>query len=233
MSPPISEAATPLIESGLPREEVEMAIATRYMKAMREKGNQFPDVVRDYHIDFARAVLDRAFYSLEFITNGLNETGKGVFCDVTGLKLPKAIGASRKALMEWAGTDPKQDALRKAQRLLKINRDSVAGQIGNMDEFVALIDGYYASGLVQVIHMNRSYILANREGTSGINLSEKGFRGSITRPYIDAFLKVQQLRVEVREIQEPQWLSPKAKAPDAAPTLPAPTSQPVQIGFGF
>lgn len=233
MSKAIPVAATPLIDSGLPREELEMAIATRYMKAMREKGTHFPDVVRDYHLDYARAILDRAFYSLEFITNGLNETGKGVFCDVTGLKLPKAIGASRKALMEWAGTDPKQDALRKARRLLKINRDSVADQIGNMDEFVALIDGYYENGLVQMIHMNRSYILANREGTSGINLSEKGFRGAITRPYIEAFLKLQQLRVEVGEIQEPKWVAPKAKAPEAAPTPPSPAAQPVQTGFGF
>ena len=233
MSKTIPATTTPLIESGIPREELEMAIATRYMKAMREKGTHFPDEVRDYHIDYARAILDRAFYFLEFITNGLNETGKVVFCEVTGIKLPKAIGASHKALMEWAGTDPKQDALRKAQRLLKINRDSVAGQIGNMDEFVALIDGYYASGLVQLIHMNRSHILANRAGTSGINLSEKGFRGVITRPYIEAFLKVQQLRVEIGEIQEPQWMAPQAKAPVAAPTPPAPAAQPVQIGFGF
>lgn len=233
MSKAIPVAATPLIESGLPREELEMAIATRYMKAMREKGSHFPDEVRDYHVDYARAILDRAFYFLEFITNGLNATGKAVFCEVTGLKLPKAIGASRKALMEWAGTDPKHDALRKAKRSLKINRDSVAGQIGNMDEFVALIAGYYASGLVQMIRMNRAYILANRAGTSGINLSEKGFRGAITRPYIEAFLELQQLRVQFGEIQEPQWVPPKAKASVAAPTPPAQPTQPVQTGFGF
>lgn len=233
MSKAILVAATPLIESGLPREELEMAIATRYMKAMRQKGSHFPDEVRDYHVDYARAILDRAFYLLEFITNGLNETGKAVFCEVTGLKLPKAIGASRKALMDWAGTDPKQDALRKAQRSLTIHRESVARQIGNMDEFVSMIDEHYAKGLVQLIHMNRSYFLANRSGTSGVNLSEKGFRGAITRPYIEAFLNCQQLRVELGEIQEPQWVAPEAKAPEAAPTSPAPATQPIQTGFGF
>jgi hypothetical protein len=123
-----------LIDSGIPREELEQAVAKLYMETLRAKSSSQPDTVRDYHLDFARAILDRAFYRLEYITNGLNVSGKRTFCEVT-MQL-NANGAARKMLMEWAGIDPLQDAILEARRLVKVWYDSAARQLGNMDDVV-------------------------------------------------------------------------------------------------
>lgn len=214
-------AGVPLIDSGIPREELEQAIAKLYMETLRAKSSSQPDTVRDYHLDFARAILDRAFYRLEYITNGLNVSGKRTFCEVTGVQLPNANGAARKMLMEWAGIDPLQDAILEARRLVKVWYDSAARQLGNMDDVVKKVEQWYEAGLVQMVKVNRAYYVLNRAGTAGLNTSEKGFRGGIVRPYIEAFLELQKLRVEAGEIQEPAWVDPQTPA---APT---------QSGLGF
>jgi hypothetical protein len=234
MAKALQVAGVPLIESGLPREDLMLAIATLYMEALHAKHQHQPTTILSYHLDFARAILDRSFYHLEHITNGLNATGKGVFSKVTGVKLQKAIKGSRKELMEWAGTDPKQDELLEARRMVKVWRDEAERQLGKVDALVEAIDQYYADGLVKLIHVNREHYIANRAGTSGVNLSVKGFHAKVTRPYIIAFLKLQQLRVELGEIQEPAWVDPKVPAPQTVPTTPVqPTAPIVQTVFAF
>jgi hypothetical protein len=234
MSQAQSNVIVPLIDSGLPREELEMAIAHLYMTRMKERVSSHSDTVQEWHVEYAKAILDRSFYRLEFITNGLNVTGKKVFCEVTGVKLPAANGASRKMLLEWTGTDPLQDAILEARRVLKIWYDNAARQLSNMDVVVKKVEECYAAGLVQLIKVNKAYYIANPAGTSGFNTSEKGFRGGLVRPYIEAFLKLQKLRVEAGEIQEPVWVDPTpAPAPAPAPAKNADAASPTQSGFGF
>jgi hypothetical protein len=101
-----------------------------------------------------------------------------------------------------------------------------------MDVVVKKVEECYAAGLVQLIKVNKAYYIANPAGTSGFNTSEKGFRGGLVRPYIEAFLKLQKLRVEAGEIQEPVWVDP-TPAPAPAPAKNADAASPTQSGFGF
>lgn len=79
----------PLIDCGLSNDELIHTIALRYQQAMHTKSPTQPDAIRDFHLNFARNIVSRSFDGLEFICNGLNSTGKAIFCEVTGQALPK------------------------------------------------------------------------------------------------------------------------------------------------
>jgi hypothetical protein len=85
------------------------AIAARYAQLLAEGRNGVSPVPTEYHYRLADDLISKDAYRLKWITNGLNDKGKKVFAEFTGVKLPKAQGASWEALKKWAGVTPEQD----------------------------------------------------------------------------------------------------------------------------
>lgn len=85
-------------------------IAKRYAAVLAEGRDGVSDEVKDFHLRFADDVLAKNAYGLKWIANGLNDKGKKVFAEFTGVKLPRGQAASWAAVREWAGVTPEQDA---------------------------------------------------------------------------------------------------------------------------
>lgn len=83
-------------------------IAARYATALMRDG--VSDAVKDFHLRFADDLLAKDAFALKWITNGMNDKAKKVFTEFTGVKLPRAQGASWEALKQWAGVTPAQEA---------------------------------------------------------------------------------------------------------------------------
>ena len=54
---------------------------------------------------FAQAIVDRDFWGIGWINNGLNDKAKNIFSMITGYKLPKTQKGSLLVLLEWAKID--------------------------------------------------------------------------------------------------------------------------------
>ena len=223
-----SSHATPtLLQSGLPRAELITSIATLYLQSMHAKCAGQPADVREYHIGFAEKVLNKDFYGLEHICNGLNSVGKEVFCTVAGLKLPKAQGASREALRAWCGVSELDDDLTKAKARLDHELKSAQRVFKeNMPAIITMIEGWYSAGYVLLMSQNKRNYIANRAQTQGRDLSTRGLHGSKFRPYLEAYLSLQALRVQKGEITEPEYQPPTAVSVVAPVSEPKPTNEP-------
>lgn len=233
-----------LLQSGLPRAELISSIATLYMQSMHAKRSGQPSEVCAYHIGFAEKVLEKDFYGLEHICNGLNSTGKEVFCTVTGVKLPKAQGASREALRAWCGVSELDDDITKAKARLDHELQSAQRVFKeNMPSIIAMIEGWYSSGYVLLMSQNKRNYIANRAQTQGRDLSTRGLHGAKFRPYLEAYLSLQALRVQKGEITEPEYQPPSPVSVTAPVSEPKPTTghahsaaksnPPLQHGFCF
>lgn len=240
-----SSNATPtLLQSGMPRAELISSIATLYMQSMHAKRAGQPSEVREYHIGFAEKVLNKDFYGLEHICNGLNTVGKEVFCTVAGVRLPKAQGASREALRAWCGVSALDDDLTKAKARLNHELKSAHSVFKeHMPAIITMIEGWYSTGYVQLMTQNNRHYIANRAQTQGRDLSTRGLHGSKFRPYLEAYLSLQALRVQKGEITEPEYQPPTPVSVAAPVSEPKPTSEPaysvpksgapIQHGFCF
>lgn len=241
MSSAKTNTKLPLIDCGLSNDELIHAIALRYQQAMHTKSPTQPDAIHDFHLNFARNIVSRSFDGLEFICNGLNSTGKAIFCEVTGQALPKAQGASRSALRDWCGVSELDDQLQEAHRNVAVWLRAAERELGHqMAGIVTSIAGWYNRGLVEIVKINSKHYVANRAGTGGIDLSARGAQCAKYRRYLEAFLDLQALRVKKGEIVEPAYVPP-------LPVTPAPVAQepqmvtqhaqshvaPVQHGFDF
>lgn len=153
--------------------------------------------VRDYHLHFAEALLARDAYALNFLANGLNNVGKAVFTAVTGVQLPRTQSGTWATILEWAGVDPKQDDLKKAEHHLQVLHTSLCSRFSEVDRLTRFAESGYAQGFVQVIKDGRRYLMADASGKVGLNLSTRGLHGEHTRPYIEAYLAVQKIKVEL------------------------------------
>ena len=224
----------PLIEQDLPREDLSQLIAELYNKALTAKGVAKLGEITVFNTKFAEAVLNRNFIDLEHITNGLNDTGKAVFAEVTGVRLPKGQKVSREALRDWCGVSVLDDQIRAAHRAVKAGHDEAARHFKTgMPQIVAMVQEWYDKGFVVPMHQNKKHWLCNRALTAGMDLSARGVQGAQFRPYLEAFLKLQELRVQKGEIQEPLYVDPKAAAAPA-PAITAVAAQVTeQTGFGF
>lgn len=224
----------PLIEQDLPREDLSRLIAALYNKSLAAKGVATLGVITVFNTKFAEAVLTRNFIDLEHITNGLNDTGKAVFAEVTGVRLPKGQKVSREALRDWCGVSALDEQIRAAHREVKSCHDAAARHFKTgMPQIVAMVQDWYDKGFVVPMHQDKKHWLCNRALTSGMDLSARGVQGAQFRPYLEAFLKLQELRVQKGEIQEPLYVDPKAIAAPPPATTAAAAQVTEQTGFGF
>ena len=145
--------------------------------------------------EFASDILSKNAYGLEFIANGMNDKGKKVFSEVTGISLPKQQGATWKAIRDWAGISDEQEAYRVAVRdvdyaVKSFMRDNSVSQAA-AEQNKALIASKIAEGFDSVQKIGKDYWLTNKEG-QGINLSErpkKGYLGlSKSRALVEAMI---------------------------------------------
>lgn len=191
--------------------------------------------VRDYHLHFAEAILARDAYALNFLANGLNNVGKAVFTAVTGVQLPRTQSGTWATILEWAGVDPKQDDLKKAEHHLQVLHTSLCSRFSEVDRLTRFAASGYAQGFVQVIKDGRRYLMADASGKVGLNLSARGLHGEHTRPYIEAYLAVQKIKVELGLQKEPVYVPADTPADNHSPApKPTPATQLTeQLGMGF
>ncbi|MBM5458566.1 hypothetical protein H8F21_13435 [Pseudomonas sp. P66] len=213
------------------------SIALLYQQAMHAKCAGQPRDVREYHVRLAAGIVERDFYSIEHICNGLNQVGKDTFCLVTGLTLPRAQGASREALREWCGVKELDDKIMAANnRLLTAHKSAESIFKENTPSIIEMIEGWYNAGFVELISMNKRTYLANRAKTQGQDLSTRGLHAAKFRPYLEAYLELQALRIQNGEITEPVFVT----ATPVAEPEPQPVAEraqqysvPEQQGFEF
>lgn len=224
----------PLIEQDLAREDLSRLIAELYNKALSAKGVAKLGEITAFNTKFAEAVLNRNFIDLEHITNGLNDTGKAVFAEVTGVRLPKGQKSSREALRDWCGVTALDDQIRASHRAVKVWHDAAARHFKTgMPQIVAMVQDWYDKGFVVLMHQDKKHWLCNRALTAGINLSARGVHGAQFRPYLEAFLQLQELRVQKGEIQEPLYVDPNALHAPTPATKAGASQVTEQTGFGF
>lgn len=211
-------------------------IAAFYAQELSNRiGKPFP--VTHNHLAFAQAILSRDAYGLKSLANGLNDVGKAVFTRVTGLALPRTQSGTWATLLDWAAIDPLQDKLKQAEKHLQGIHKRLQERFTGIDRLVAFAQENYERGFVQVIKDGRRFLMAEATGKLGLNLSARGFNGEHSRPYIEAFLAVQQIKVELGLQQEPVYVqetpatSPAEPAPSALSTPSAQLTE--QMGMGF
>jgi len=145
--------------------------------------------------EFASDILSKNAYGLEFIANGMNDKGKKVFSEVTGVSLPKQQGATWKAIRDWAGVSDEQENYRIAVRDVAyetkafMRENNVSQEMADKNK--ALIASKIAEGFDNVEKIGNSYWFTNNAG-QGINLSEKPKKGylglSKSRALVEAML---------------------------------------------
>jgi len=159
-------------------------IAQLYADVLNEKTNS-NNPVSKFHLTFADAVLNRDHQVLKYLANGLNDTGKNVFTQVTGVKLPKGQGDTWKTILKWAGVDPQDvedkekldkatkefDRASKKVSATKI-RQAEDGQIVTCKEY---IDNMFNRGFNTVVKKGRNTYLYNPKTDNALNLSLKGY----------------------------------------------------------
>lgn len=163
--------------------------------------------VDEFHIKFARAVVDKDAYALRYLSNGLNDQGKRVFSAVTGITLPKQQGATWKAILEWAGVSEAQATLQDAQKDLAREEASLRKAISNFDFIQNEIKDIVSRGFNQLKKVGRETWLINSE-SQGFNLSKRGGKLNITRPYLEAYLKTLAAEAAVSPVPAQQPTTP-------------------------
>lgn len=118
-------------------------IAQKYADALGHTG------VSEHHLRFADAIINKDGKTLGYLSNGLNDTGKKVFSEVTGIKLPKQQGKTLDALREWGGLDATKENLydktRSAERAYSRALNGLDG-IKNGDQVHAMIEDLFEKG---------------------------------------------------------------------------------------
>ncbi|HHH9443060.1 TPA: hypothetical protein ACP32N_005048 [Pseudomonas aeruginosa] len=210
-------------------------IAAYYAEELAVRTGHAPRV-SDYHRHFAESILAHDAYGLSALANGLNNVGKAVFTKVTGVHLPRTQSATWAALLAWAGVDPKQDELREAERRMHLIFNDLSSRFSETDRLAAFANENYARGFVQVIKSGNRYLMADANGSCGLDLSKRGMHGPQTRPYIEAYLAVQRIKVELGLQVEPIYVrdTPPGEQPKMQPDQ-QPSTAPVteQLGLGF
>lgn len=163
-------------------------VATMYaveLAAGREGVSPEP---KEYHYRFAEAVTTKNAYALEHLANGLNDKGKKVFSQVTGIALPRTQQGTWAALMAWAGINPLQDTVirmkgnaEREKRFLKEKNVEVS------DRIYQEVNEKIKDGFREIRSISGNRMLTN--GVAGINLSKRGTGMHHLVDYINAQIK--------------------------------------------
>jgi|GEM_PF-4650401 len=177
--------------------------------------------VDEFHIKFARAVVNKDAYALRYLSNGLNDQGKRVFSAVTGVALPKQQGATWQAILEWAGVSDAKATLHDAQKDLAREEVYLRKAISNFDFIQNEIKDIVSRGFNQLKKVGRETWLINSE-SQGFNLSKRGGKLSVTRPYLEAYLKALAAEAAVSPVPaEQQPVTPTDSDTPNNPVVPA------------
>lgn len=147
-------------------------------------------------LGFARAVIDKNPYPLQYLANGLNETGKTVFSQITGIALPRAQGKTWEALLEWGGISPQAEALRVAKNTAEKARSKAEKTFGNTEEISAELRELFARGFTQLNMVGREAWMLNDAG-EGYRMNHKGVEWKELKPLMEAELKLFLLEKEI------------------------------------
>ena len=143
----------------------EADIASMYAAALGTAPNE-------YHQRFAQAILRKDAYALEHLANGLNDKGKKVFSDVTGVRLPKQQGATLDALLAWGGISRESHAVREARKAVDRAKREHGAKADGTEEAIRRL---YQEGYTQWVRAaDGKFWLINNKTEKGINLSAKG-----------------------------------------------------------
>lgn len=145
----------------------------------------------EFHYDFADAIIGKDAYKLEFLANGLNDQGKKVFTEVTGIELPKQQGLAWSVIRDWAGLSELEDKKNKAWQKVTVERRRIEPKVG-LDPIIWVHEKVEA-GFNELRKIGRDTYLANTEG-NGFNLSQKGTHQTLLVPYMKAFIAYEQAR---------------------------------------
>lgn len=162
-------------------------IAQRYADILKEKRGH-DGAILDNHLRVADAILAKDAYGLEHLANGLNDSGKQVFSEFTGIKLPKQLGETWKVIRKWAGVTDEQDAANQALKHLVAMEKSLTFDLGKekMASFKADVEKRFAEGFTEIRKVANKLLLVNPLSSSLINLSQKGY--AQTQPFVKAHI---------------------------------------------
>lgn len=167
------------------------AIAVKYAAVLALGRPGVSATPSDFHKGFARHIVEKNGFALEWITNGLNDKAKAVFTEFTGVELPKGIAASWAVLRNWAGITAEEDALAKAKARLRPTQESLRSLVG--DETFKMVEGWtearLGEGFNRIEHRPGKWCLVNAEGV-GFDLSKQRTVLPKARDYIQACCEV-------------------------------------------
>lgn len=191
-------------------------IARLYAEALGEKQNDVPKVT-PFHLSFADAIIGKKAYALQFLANGLNNVGKRVFSQVTGIKLPKTQSETWKVLREWGGIDESFDNLKELRHKVKVQEDYIDRTIGNdalpaLNQFRDLIEKGFNKVVKGGKHGTETWLINDQN--QGYNLSQKGTGRA---KFID-WLKAELIYQEAFNAAHPELTENEQNETNAVPT---------------
>lgn len=162
-------------------------IAARYAAALNqgEPG--------DYHFRFADSVLKKDAYALDFLANGLNDVGKRVFSEVTGVALPKQQGATWAVLRDWGGISVEEDAKNRTWQKVVSERRAIEATVGL--DALQWANEQVEKGFDTIQKIGRDTWLVNVENR-GFNLSVRGSGMNQLVPYLKAKIEHEKARAD-------------------------------------
>lgn len=163
-------------------------IARRYLDALRTGlGAQRITATEPlpFHLEFAEGVLARNPYALRHLANGLNDVGKRVFSDVTGVALPCTQCGTWRALLAWGGVSEATDAAKSAHEAVERAHQVVRKRISNADDVLKWIESMVATDH-RLVQADGCWVFMNAQTGKGFNLSKRGSHLSLLRPLIQA-----------------------------------------------
>lgn len=164
-------------------------IAQLYSAALAEGRAGVSAEPGDFHFSFADAIIEKRVYSLEFLANGLNDTGKRIFSEVTGVVLPKQQGATWERLREWGGLSVEVDNKNRAWHQVVLQRRLIEPKVG-LDAIIWASDKVEA-GFNDLRKVGREMWLSNSEN-KGWNLSARGSHLTTLVPFFRAKIAYEQ-----------------------------------------
>ena len=158
-------------------------IARRYSSALAEGRAGVNAQPSDFHYEFADAIIKKDVYRLEHLANGLNDIGKAIFSEATGVALPKQLGATWSALREWGGLSIEVDDKNRAWHQVVLQRRLIEPKVGL--EAIIWATNKVEGGFNELRKVGRETWLSNSEG-KGWNLSAKGSHLTVLVPFFRA-----------------------------------------------